>query len=73
MPRFFSKAEIITPDLVEIDFDITDGTNVDSSSHCAWCGDEPDEYGSHDICSFHAEQLLQQSAERAEARRRLRG
>lgn len=41
-------------------------------SHCAWCGDEPDEYGSHSICSFHTEQILKQSAERAEARRRSR-
>jgi hypothetical protein len=31
-----------------------------SQGHCAWCGDSPDEYGSHQICVFHAEQLLEQ-------------
>jgi len=33
-------------------------------SNCAWCGDPPNESGSHGICPFHAGQLLAQSAAR---------
>lgn len=39
--------------------------------HCAWCGDEPDELGSHGICPTHAEEQWQKwqelKANRAEA------
>lgn len=30
-----------------------------SSKHCAWCGDPPNEYGSHGICLDHARTLRQ--------------
>lgn len=28
-----------------------------TGKHCAWCGDPGDEFGSHGICTGHAEQL----------------
>ncbi|MGH2505877.1 MAG: hypothetical protein ACRDHZ_00420 [Ktedonobacteraceae bacterium] len=75
MSWLFHKPETVFPEFIESDEQFnTDGDNTfsDTGAHCSWCGDEPDEYGSHSICTFHAEQMLQQSAERAEARRRSR-
>jgi hypothetical protein len=34
------------------------------SSNCAWCGDPPDQYGSHGICTYHAEQMVEQAHSR---------
>lgn len=31
--------------------------------HCAWCGDEPDEHGSHGICPMHAAEQWQRYQE----------
>lgn len=37
-------------------------------NNCAWCGDEPDENGSHGICDTHLAELLAQSAARQAAK-----
>jgi hypothetical protein len=39
-----------------------------SQRNCAWCGDPPDQYGSHGICAFHADQMLQQVQSRRRGR-----
>lgn len=44
-------------------------STIGNGRHCAWCGDPPDENGSHGICDFHAKQMVAQ----AQARRRSRG
>lgn len=36
--------------------------------HCAWCGDPPDEHGSHGICPEHAAQIAAQAQARRERR-----
>lgn len=42
--------------------------------HCAWCGDPPDEHGSHGICPEHAaEQRAKVQAARRERLLRERG
>jgi hypothetical protein len=38
------------------------------ANNCAWCGDPPDENGSHGICDEHAAQLVAQSAARKAAK-----
>jgi hypothetical protein len=38
------------------------------ASNCAWCGDPPNEYGSHGICPYHAAWVLEQSRRRREAK-----
>ena len=38
--------------------------------HCAWCGEDPDEFGSHGICTSHAQQLIEQAATRRSRRGR---
>lgn len=72
---FFSKPEETTISIYSyevVDDETTDDTNSDtittSGAHCAWCGDPPDEYGSHGICAFHAEQMLAQMATRRRSR-----
>ena len=40
----------------------------ETSSNCAWCGDPPNEYGSHGICSYHAEQMIEQARTRKRGR-----
>jgi hypothetical protein len=34
------------------------------AGNCAWCGDPPDEYGSHGICETHAAAMIAQSRAR---------
>jgi hypothetical protein len=41
------------------------------NDHCSWCGDPPDQFGSHGICSKHAVEVLQQHRERRAAARRM--
>lgn len=38
------------------------------ASNCAWCGDPGDEYGSHGICAFHAQQVRAQHQQRKQER-----
>ncbi len=38
--------------------------SITGDRHCAWCGNPPDENGSHGICTFHEEQMLEQSRAR---------
>ncbi len=54
------------------DGETTDGSD-DTSSHCAWCGDPPDAYGSHSICRVHSAEIAAQAAARRERLRRSRG
>jgi hypothetical protein len=37
---------------------LSDEGTTTTSNHCAWCGNPPNEYGSHGICDVHAEALL---------------
>jgi hypothetical protein len=46
------------------DFETADDEATEKPRNCAWCGDDPDEYGSHGICDFHASQLIEQAAQR---------
>lgn len=48
-------------------------TITTTGQHCAWCGDPPDEHGSHGICAFHSAQIAEQAAARREQLRRSRG
>ena len=65
------KQEAVTICLYKVK-DRTDETMVESETtsgnHCAWCGDPPDRFGSHGICVFHAQQLVDQAAARRRAR-----
>ncbi|MDQ2905445.1 MAG: hypothetical protein M3Y81_18105 [Chloroflexota bacterium] len=36
--------------------------------HCAWCGDPPDRYGSHTICTVHAASVYAELAALRQAR-----
>ena len=58
---FWKKREetVVVSEVVEGMFGEDEMEDV-SQRHCAWCGDPPDEYGSHGICAFHAEQMAQQ-------------
>jgi hypothetical protein len=38
------------------------------AKNCAWCGDGPDEFGSHGICEAHKKAVLLQYAVRRAAR-----
>lgn len=58
---------VLVPDVVEESEAVLPEEEV-PQNNCAWCGDPPDEYGSHGICAFHAEQLLQQSQSRRRGR-----
>jgi len=42
--------------------------NKEMAKNCAWCGDGPDEFGSHGICETHKKAMLLQSAARRAAR-----
>ncbi len=33
-------------------------TSTTAGAHCAWCGDPPDQHGSHGICAMHQAQML---------------
>lgn len=41
-----------------------------TSYHCAWCGEDPDENGSHGICPTHDAAMRAVSAERRRKRGR---
>lgn len=59
MVWFFRKPDTIAPDLVADDDSTIEETTiliVASGYHCAWCGEEPDENGSHGICPMHSDQ-----------------
>lgn len=66
MPWLFKAPETIVPELVQSEEEAPASTG----SHCSWCGDEPDEYGSHSICAMHTALLFAQSTERKEKRTR---
>ena len=57
--------------------ELTDGETIettdDTGRHCAWCGDPPDRFGSHGICSVHSAEIAEQAAARRERLRRSRG
>lgn len=76
---FFSKPEektisiysyeVVDDETISTTADDTDpDASTTSGAHCAWCGDPPDDYGSHGICAFHAEQMLAQMATRRRSR-----
>lgn len=67
MTWLFRHPETLAPDLVaddELTDGLTDELTKSSNYHCAWCGDEPDAYGSHSICPAHEEQMLAASRQR---------
>jgi hypothetical protein len=49
----------------QADEDALDSSEEEAtSSNCAWCGDPPNEYGSHGICSYHAAKIIEQARSR---------